>query len=123
MDAQKTVIRPATVAEALPILELAEKYDAQEMGLAKLLQNCQLFILDGSDSQMAYAVIPQGQELWIQAGAGRGAVDLTELGLASIEMQAVGFKSVGFQTRRRGLVKKAIALGYQIDGYILRKKL
>lgn len=79
-------------------------------------------MLDGGG--FAYALTAHGGELWVQAAGGNARADLTRIGLAAIEYQAAGkFQSVGFQTRRTGLVKKAQALGYTIDGYILRKTL
>lgn len=118
------MIRGATEAEVLPLLELASGDDVQGLGLKNILHGCQFFILQSTKGEFAYALIPAGRELWIQAAGGKAKIDLTDLGLGAIEAQAKAarFESVGFQTRRKGLVKKAIAHGYEIDGYILRKK-
>ncbi|OGT05253.1 MAG: hypothetical protein A2Z65_13620 [Gallionellales bacterium RIFCSPLOWO2_02_58_13] len=123
-DNQKTVeIRAASQQEVMPLLALAAGDDVQGLGLDAIIAGCQFYILDGlPGAEMAYALRAAGSELWIQAGGGKASVDLTALGLAAIERQAQGgFRSVGFQTRRRGLVKKAMRAGYQIDGYIMRK--
>ncbi|MEH0165576.1 hypothetical protein [Roseateles microcysteis] len=58
---------------------------------------------------------------WIHAAAGTGQ-GMTEAGLSVIEAQAraVGCASVAFQTMRRGLVHKALALGYSIAGSVGR---
>lgn len=119
------MIRGASEAEALPLLELASGDDVQGLGLRNILHGCQFFILQSTKGEFAYALIPEGRELWIQAAGGKAKVDLTHLGLGAIEGQAKAarFESVGFQTRRKGLVKKAQAHGYEIDGYILRKKI
>jgi hypothetical protein len=110
-------------AEALPLLELAKADDIQELGLDNILSDCQFFRLDSAQGVFAYALKQVGNEIWIQAAGGMAKIDLTALGFKAIEQQAAaaGFKSVGFQTRRRGLVKKALAHGFKIDGYILRK--
>lgn len=116
-------IRPAGIEEVKPLLCLAMGSDVQGVGLDAILQNCAFFILDDEKAQFAFALVAQGRELWIQAAGGKGEQDLTALGLDAIEQRAaVGrFASVGFQTRRVGLVKKALKHGYIIDGYILRK--
>lgn len=58
---------------------------------------------------------------WIDAAAGSGGVDLcSAINQAAEELPAT---SIAFQTRRPGLVKRAQSLGYEITGYILRRKL
>lgn len=123
VDLQAEVIKACGKAEALPLIKLAAGDDVQGLGLDSILHGCQFFVLSGGT--FAYALLPAGRELWIQAAGGKDAQDLTRLGLAAIEAQgkAARFESVGFQTRRKGLVKKAQALGYEIDGFILRKKI
>lgn len=122
-DPQK--IRHATAAEAVPLLMLAAGDDVQGLGLADILSGCQFFILDGEGNALAYAVKRCGSELWVQAAGGTGEADLTSLMIHNTEKQAraAGLSSVGFQTRRKGLVKKALQGGFFIDGFILRKKI
>lgn len=123
-DKPQEVIRTATQAEVLPLLRLAEGDDVQGLGLDAILKGCEFFILEGSGDKLAFALSAVGSELWVQAAGGSGNRNLTRLILNTAEHLAKGtHSSVGFQTRRRGLVKKAQALGYEIDGYILRKKL
>lgn len=108
----------------MPLLRLAAGDDVQQLGLETILKGCEFFILEGSQDRLAFALTGQGSELWIQAAGGTGNMNLTRLIIKSAEQLAKGtHTSVGFQTRRRGLVKKAQALGYEIDGYIMRKKL
>lgn len=119
-------IAETTAAAVLSLLELAAGDDVQGVGLLEIVSGCQFFRLSGlNGAEFGYALRVAGSELWIQAAGGAAGIDLTKFGLASIEQQAIaaGLGSVGFQTRRRGLVRKAIAAGYQIDGYILRKKI
>jgi hypothetical protein len=113
--------RQVTMGEALPFLRLAEGDDVQGLGLENIVGGCIYFVLE---NDFAYALKRCGSELWVQAAGGRSAQDLTKVGLAKIESQAAGlYESVGFQTRRRGLVRKAQREGYEIDGYIMRKKI
>lgn len=122
---QEITINAASQQDVMPLLSLAAGDDVQGLGLEEIVKGCQFFRLENMPgTQMAYALKPVGSELWIQAGAGIATADLTAIGLAVIEKQAAGvFKSVGFQTRRKGLVKKAMRLGYVVDGFILRKVL
>lgn len=86
-------------------------------------------LMDGAGKILgAYILKIDGAELWIALGAGRAEVDLTAAGLALIEAQGRQFDSIGFKTKRRGLVKKAEKHGYTVaasnDGiYTMRKKL
>ena len=61
--------------------------------------------------------------MWIEAAAGNGADDLTAAGFEMIEAiaQAAAAHSVGFQTARPGLVRKAQRHGYEVVGWILKK--
>ncbi|MDO9011331.1 MAG: hypothetical protein Q7U78_05925 [Gallionella sp.] len=121
---KKIGISEAGAAAAMPLLNLAIADDVQGVGLENIISGCKFFILSGvPGSKFAYAVKAAGSELWVQAAGGSGAVDLSAFGLAVIEQQAAaaGLGSVGFQTRRRGLVRKAARAGYQVDGYIMRK--
>jgi hypothetical protein len=82
------------------------------------------FILnDGSADVLGYTIEANGDEVFITAASGAAKFDLIDAILEIVEAQAAGFKSVGFRTVRRGLVKKAQKNGYQIAGYIMRKAL
>lgn len=124
-NVEKISIEPTTATAVMALLALAISDDVQALGLDSILANCHFFMLKGGEGvEFAYALKPCGRELWIQAAGGRGKIDLTETGLRAVEIQAAGaFSSVGFQTRRRGLVKKAKKAGYVVDGWILRKKI
>ncbi len=64
-----------------------------------------------------------GRQLWIEAAVGQGSADLTAAGLRFVEETGrhAGCQEVAFQTSRRGLVRRAERLGYQVHGFILRK--
>ena len=57
--------------------------------------------------------------LWVDAAAGVGEDDMT----AAIDevLRHTGARSVGFQTKRRGLVRRAERLGFRVAGFILRR--
>ncbi len=78
----------------------------------------------------AYLVEVAGDALWITAAAGRAPDDLVAVLSRFAVHQAFdrGLSAVAFRTERRGLVRKARRIGYQItrqDGneYFLRKTL
>ena len=122
-------VRPATAAEALPVLAPAARWATTGESLEHLAKAGHCFVLEqGGAPVFAWSVQAHGDELYILAAAGRAGFDLTETGLAIIEQQAAGFASVAFQTRRRGLLRKAGALGYQParrleNGVVMRKVL
>lgn len=117
----KVAFKQVTAADAMPLLLLAASDDVQGVGLSAVLDGCIFFMLS---DHLAYALKRVGNELWIQAAGGNSPLDLTAIALEQIEAQAVGiYTSIGFQTRRRGLVKKAMRAGFVVDGYILRKKI
>jgi len=80
-------------------------------------------VMHGGAIVGAYVLKIDGPEVWVMLAGGSASVDLSAHGLQLIEQQSAAFDSVGFQTRRRGLVKKAIKAGYEVHGYILRKKI
>jgi hypothetical protein len=71
----------------------------------------------------AYILAAEGSEVFVLAAAGCAAFDLCSVLDALIDSQASQFDTVAFQTRRKGLVKKAKAHGYEVAGYIMRKRL
>lgn len=89
----------------------------------------QCFQLTNPRGSVVYSVGPANKSFWIHAAAGMGQ-GMTEAGLAAIECQArrSGCRVVGFQTLRRGLIRRAQRLGYAIcgavgTGFILRKNI
>lgn len=65
-----------------------------------------------------------GDELWISVAVGRAQADLVELMADHLREHAAGrFRTIAFQTARRGLVKKAERHGYRVAAYIVRKAL
>jgi hypothetical protein len=64
-----------------------------------------------------------GEELWVDIAVGRAQEDLVALMAEHLDSQGAGFRSIGFQTARRGLVRKIARHGYEVEAYILRKNL
>ncbi|AVR96895.1 hypothetical protein [Pseudoduganella armeniaca] len=65
-----------------------------------------------------------GAELWVSVAAGRAQADLVALMADHLRQHAAGrFKTIAFQTARRGLVKKAERHGYRVAATIMRKEL
>ncbi len=87
----------------------------------------QCFTLAAPRGLLSYCVSFTAGVCWVHGAAGEGA-GLTECGLAVIESQAraQGCGVVGFQTMRRGLVRRAKRCGYAVtreigQGFILEK--
>uniref|UniRef100_UPI0035AE9A21 hypothetical protein n=1 Tax=Hylemonella sp. TaxID=2066020 RepID=UPI0035AE9A21 len=79
--------------------------------------------------QLVYSAAPMGDVYWVHAAAGTGQ-GMTARGLAAIEYQArqFGCRTVAFLTIRKGLIRKALRLGYVFgvpvpDGYTMKKDL
>lgn len=71
----------------------------------------------------AYILRDEWPECFVLAAAGRAGVDLTAVLNLCMDENAQRFATIAFQTERRGLVKKAQRHGYEIAGYIMRKKM
>jgi hypothetical protein len=68
----------------------------------------------------AYVVQAFGPDLWITAAAGAAENDLCKVMAAALQHQGEQFDSLVFKTNRPGLMKKALALGYECT---MRRKL
>lgn len=122
--AQSVTLHEVSEAEALPLLNLACEDARQGLSVSESVAGCRFFTFEHQGKTiLATALRVTGTELWIAGAGGQAAIDLTDLALPVIEAQAGQLQSVAFQTRRRGLVKKAQRHGYIIDGYIMRKTL
>ena len=109
----------------LPFLQSAARYcgelDADKV-TEDILKNCCHFIVyENGKPCFGYSLEFGKTEVFITQAAGKADFDIVQHGLQIIEAQAKCFKSVAFQTIRRGLVKKAKKYGYTQDGKILRK--
>lgn len=83
----------------------------------------QCFAATSDKGQAVYVLKVKNGVAWVSACKGNGPVKWREVLLPVIELQAKGCAAVGFQTTRRGLVKSAQKQGYEVTGWILKKKL
>ena len=117
-------LRPAFAASLLAGCEVLDprgmvtKKDIDGMARAG-----RCFAATTDKAQAVYVVEVRNGVAWVSACKGSGNVTWSEVLLPVIEQQAKGCASVGFQTRRRGLVKVAQSQGYEITGWIMKKKL
>ena len=96
---------------------------ARRMAPADVAASGECFELDIDGVKGVFVIKKQADRLWISGAGAVGSRGLTAPGLAVIEAAALqsGCVSVGFQTRRPGLVKLAKKQGYRIRGYIMEK--
>lgn len=79
---------------------------------------------EGGQITAAFVTTEDNGELWVSVAVGRSACDLVEILVQHLDATAAGrYRSIGFQTARRGLVKKTQHHGYAVAGYIMRKTL
>lgn len=120
-------------AAALDALAVKPRHDTTGglQSVADVCQGAHLFeLLDRDLVVMRYALSVRqhsfGREGWIHAAAGNlPGFDLTAVALAAIELQllASGCDALALYTARAGLVKKLERSGFQIAGYLMRKRL
>lgn len=78
---------------------------------------------DGEGDQAVFVLRSENGMAWIDAARALTGRRWTARLFAAIERRALGHREIGFQTARAGLARQAQALGYEVTGYILRKKL
>ena len=91
--------------------------------LIDIAQRGMCFLAKTEKGQAVYVINIKNDSAWISACKGSGPVNWKNLLFKIIEKQAAGCKEIGFQTARQGLKKEALKQGYEITGWILRKKL
>lgn len=118
----------AAPAEVRDVLRLASSPKTDPHGrhcvdALMALGQCWKFVEHGAITGAMVTTDDDG-ELWVLAAAGRSPVDLVAVMADHLIAQADGkYRSIGFQTARRGLVKKAEHHGYEVSAYIMRKTL
>lgn len=119
-------IRPCSKAAAAVLLQPALAGRANPLGIgADEATDGHCFAMFDGNAIGAIVLQNRGRELWIQAAAGRAAVDLCDV-IDGITTNCGDFDTVAFMTHRRGLAKKAIDRGYEVAGidngrYTMRK--
>lgn len=96
--------------------------------LPALLAGKACFSLTTGQGVAVYAVRLSGARLWVSAAAGKTRASICPELAQALDAQArrAGATRIAFQTARRGLVRRAQALGYQViggigTGFILEK--
>jgi hypothetical protein len=116
---------PREAAEHLAAILGRQANPFGNLSMRELLNGACFAVRDGGQVIGAYVLRGQGVQVWVQAAAGRAGVDLCDLFDDLIAKHGAGFESIGFKTYRRGLVRKALARGYQItsreNGYTMKK--
>lgn len=114
-------------AQVAGILLAADRYSIQPQTQEGAYDGC-MFWLASEDGLpvFAWAARVFGDELVIVAAAAtaRARGNWTAQGFNLIEANMpAGCVSVAFQTERGGLVEKSAASGYEVAGYIVRKRI
>lgn len=116
-----------TPAAACALLAGCERYDpidvATAADVAAMADAGQCFGVSAGAAKAAYVMKNKNGVAWVNAVQGRGPVPWSTVLLPIIEAQAAGCKAVAFQTRRRGVMKTALAQGYHVAGWILKKNI
>lgn len=133
MDRQgpEVTVRQATAAEVLPFVLLAGGGADRALCEAVAAAGVPLLIVENGTPTFGLVLEACSGELVITAAGGRSRhFDLTAAGFALAAVQGQGFKAIRFQTRRRGLVRKAARHGYTVAGvtdggevFIMRKEI
>lgn len=85
--------------------------------LSELTEAGQAYRLTGPNGSGVFVLQRVGALLWVAAAQSAPASSMLGPGLAVVEQiaRATGCKSVGFRTRRAGLIRQAIRAGFSID--------
>lgn len=76
----------------------------------------------GAQGSAVVVSFEQNGVLWVDAAKAEGAsVRLTDL-LDDLLTES-GAQSIAFMTQRRGLVRRALARGYRVAGFVLKKEI
>jgi hypothetical protein len=127
--APQVEVRPATAAEVLPFVVLAGDGAPRELCEQIAAAGYPVIVCEDGAAVFGLVLEPCGPELVITAAGGASRhFDLTRAGFAIADIQAEAFSAIRFQTRRRGLVRKAALEGYTVTDhhnglYNMRKKL
>lgn len=119
------IARPVHPEAVRELVAPAMQYATSDESLDVLLHSGQCWVIEEDGAPVAgWAQQQQGDCLHVLVYGGRAGVDLVRVLGACLEVQAP--KAATFHTRRRGLMKKAQALGYRVvgqapNGVIMRK--
>jgi len=128
MDISALTIRAATSEQVLPFVLSASRYDTANSGRSAedVIAECDAYVVEQGGQHVAGLLLRRrGNEIYVVAAAGgKKNLDMSlALHRLIFQKKADDIESVSFTTRRKGLVRKAEKLGYEIEGYILRKRI
>lgn len=110
---------------AAPLLAGLERLDPRgpdmQSSVQAIAESGACFTVDGQQGSAVYVLSIRGGTAWVQAAKGSGVVDWMQILPELIAAQCPDCHSIGFQTGRPGLVKKAKKQGFEVTGWILRK--
>lgn len=116
------MLNPVEAARRLAgLAELDPRGMATEAAIPAMCQTGLSFEVSDSSGAAVVVVRMENGVAWIDAAGGGGGADLCP----AIDAAVAGLpcNSVAFQTKRRGLVRRAEKLGYHVAGYIMRRDL
>ncbi len=91
-----------------------------EADLLPMCQESRCVRVSGEQGAAVLALIERNGVLWVEAAQAEGETTrMTDL-LDDVLTQS-GAASIAFMTQRRGLVRRALARGYRVTGYVLKK--
>lgn len=117
-------IDPQRAAQALAGCEAIDPSGmCTRESLSALCAAGQCFEVKAGAAQAVYVVSVCNGVCWVDALMGSGPADLVAMVDELLTSQAAGLRSIGLQTARPGLVRRALRRGYRVTGWVLRKDL
>ncbi|WP_151446739.1 hypothetical protein [Lacisediminimonas profundi] len=121
MDADQEEVRlqEASAEEVLPFVQSAARFDMTDgqqtaQDIAKLGG---YLVIEQGRASAGFTIKVCKPDVWVTAAAGRSRRDLTRIITQAItQYRPDGVQNIIFQTKRRGLIRKAAQLGYQVAG-------
>lgn len=123
-------VRQATAEEILPFIKRACAFAPAGVTIdpAEVIAYGTGFIAyENGVPFLGYTLEPDGDELVMTTAAGTSSFDLVRALVILTEVHGAKYRSIRFQTIRRGLVRKASKFGYRVvahvaDVYVMRKE-
>lgn len=93
--------------------------------LSNLIEAGQAYRLTAPGGRGVFVLERVADQLWVAAAQSEPGAELLAAGFAAVEKiaRATGCTSVGFRTRRAGLIRQALRAGFSVDSAELSKAL
>lgn len=121
---EKIALEKISAADAAPVLEAVGVANPARRGEPQsIAESGDCFRLTVGDAGGVFVVKKRGAELWVSGAAAVKTAGLAVPGLCVLEQLAKkeNCRTVGFQTRRPGLVRVAKKQGFKVVGFIMEK--